>query len=354
MTKTLLPLLLLTGSVVAQNAFTSPAGLLTTEGSSIHDYILFQYNDMTFQQLDETSVGGTAGVVQRIAWRRDSAAAANASYAARTMDIEVVLSNAVKPGAISTLYGANFRGTPLTAFTRKSVNLPDWTQQPTTQPAPFDLVLQLDTPWVYLAQDPYLWQVKTWNNTAAATYGNDFQATAGSTGSRNAGTVLGTGCVATGQLAPMALTATITNVATSFNFEYGVTNAPATVPVLLLIGATDPNLSLPGLCAGLRTMPTLQVPMGISDASGTIPGFNVGTIAHSPGVIGATIYSQAVAVDGGLPGLQLALSNGRSNVIPADPATAPAPVTRVYGYRLSAGSMRAPSFWTGGIVTRLD
>jgi hypothetical protein len=29
-------------------------------------------------------------------------------------------------------------------------------------------------------------------------------------------------------------------------------------------------------------------------------------------------------------------------------------VTRLYGYQLASGAMRAPSAWTGGIVTRFD
>lgn len=44
------------------------------------------------------------------------------------------------------------------------------------------------------------------NNSSAADYGNDLQSASGSTGSSNTGTVLGTGCIATGQTAAMALT----------------------------------------------------------------------------------------------------------------------------------------------------
>ena len=74
MTTKLLPLLLLASGIAAQSAITSPAGLLTTEGSSSHDYILWRYDEMTYQQLDETSVGQGPLAFQRIAWRRDGVA----------------------------------------------------------------------------------------------------------------------------------------------------------------------------------------------------------------------------------------------------------------------------------------
>ena len=49
----------------------------------------------------------------------------------------------------------------------------------------------------------------------------------------------------------------------------------------------------------------------------------------------------------------ITLSNGRSNTFPTQPSS-PTMTSRVYGYRLASGSFRAPSAWTGGIVTRFD
>jgi hypothetical protein len=354
MTTKLLPLLLLASGIAAQSAITSPAGLLNTEGSSSHDYILWRYDEMTYQQLDETSVGQGPLAFQRIAWRRDGVAAANTAYTARTMDVEIVLATAVKPGTISTVYADNYVGTPVTAFARRSVNLPDWTQPPAAAPAPFDLVLQLDSPWVYTGLNPYLYEVRTWNNTSAANYGNDFQSTTGTTGSTNSGTIVGTGCVSTGQTTAMALTASIFNNTQKFRFTYGVLRAPATQPVVLFIAAANSNLTIPGLCTTLIAQPTLQVPLGVSTAAGTISNFIVDNIRYSAPAIGATLFSQAVALDTGRAAneLPVSLSNGRSNVFPADPVLNP--VTRVYGYRISPTSVRAPSSWTGGIVTRFD
>ncbi|MBK8974452.1 MAG: hypothetical protein IPM29_00855 [Planctomycetes bacterium] len=330
--------------------FTSPAGYLTLEGSSNHDYILFKYDEMRWQQLDDTSVGIAPTLVQRVSWRRDGTSAPDPTWVARTMDVEVVLSNSVPAAGVSVDFAGNYSGAPTTAFVMKPVNLPDWTQPPATTPAPFDLILQLDVPWVYTGQESFLWEVRTRNNTSGSDYGNDFQSVSGSKQSPNAGAAIGAGCIATGQSAAMALAGRLENQLTRFRLGYDLTNGPASTPAFVNIDAVNSNLSVPGLCATIVAVPTLTVPLGMTDATGAASvGLNVPQI---PGLVGATIYAQGLAIDAGL-GYGLALSNGRSNTFPTAPAT-PVGVTRVYGYRLPAGTMRAPSSWTGGIVTRFD
>ena len=341
------------GTALSAQAFTSPAGYVTTEGSSNHDYILFRYSDLRWQQLDATSIGQAPTPIQRISWRRDGVAAANTAWAARTLDVGVHLSNAVTPGAISESFDANYSGTPVLAFASRPVNLPDWTQPPAAAPAPFDFNLQLDAPWVYMGTEPFLWEVRVTNNVTATNYGNDFQSIPGSTGSSNTGTAVGTGCVATGRTAAMALACSAKNQFTRFRLGYGLTNAPASTPAILFIDGTNSNLTIPGLCSTLVALPTLQLPMGNTDAAGALSTFSIENIPFQQSTVGVTLFSQAVAVDVGQAGLPIAVSNGRSNVFPATPAT-PCLVTRVYEYRLSATSMRAPSVWTGGIVAQFD
>jgi len=136
--------LLISGALAAQG-FTSPAGYTTTEGSSNHDYILFKYNDLRWQQLDATSVGQVPFLIQRISWRRDGVTGADPTWIARTIDVGAVLSNSVLPGAISEGYAANYSGTPTNVFISRPVNLPDWTAN-LGSPAPFNLSLPLDLP----------------------------------------------------------------------------------------------------------------------------------------------------------------------------------------------------------------
>jgi len=343
----------LTAGVVSAQGFTSPAGYLTTEGSSNHDYILFKYDDMRWQQLDDTSLNQPATNVQRISWRRDGTSGADPAWTARTIDIEVVLSHSVPAGSISERFPANYTGNTATVFASRPVNLPDWTQPPAATPAPWDLVLQLDTPWPYAGTSPYLWEVRVRNNQSASDYGNDFQSISGTTGTSNSGTLLGTGCTATGQTSSMALSSTIKNQVTRFRIAYNLTNGPITQPAYVNLDLSNANLTVPGLCTTVFATPLIPIPLGTTDASGDVQGFSIENIAFNPALVGVQLYSQAIALDPGQPGIPVALSNGRLNTIPSTPAN-PASVTRGYAYRLSTGSMRSPSVWTGGIVTRLD
>src|SRR5690606_14208122 len=95
--------------------FTSPDNLLTTEGSSNHDYILFKYDDLTWQQLDSTSVGQAPFNIQRIAWRRDAVTGFDPTCIARPIDIGVHLPDSVLPGANSEDFSANYKSAPVNA-----------------------------------------------------------------------------------------------------------------------------------------------------------------------------------------------------------------------------------------------
>ena len=119
------------------------------------------------------------------------------------------------------------------------------------------------------------------------------------------------------------------------------------------IDFVNSNLPVPGLCANVIAVPTISFGVGMSDIAGTVPELALENIPFNAALIGTTIYSQALAPDFGQPVLPFALSNGRSHTFPSTPAT-PATATRVYGYRLASGAMRAPSVWTGGIVALFD
>jgi hypothetical protein len=205
---------------------------------------------------------------------------------------------------------------------------------------------------VHLGQQSLLWEVRTANNFSASDYGNDFQSMSGSTPTSNSGTVVGTGCVAGGQSAAMALAASVYNQVTRFRIAYSLTNGPINTPVFANIDLVNSNLSIPGLCANIVAAPTVPFMLGQTDQTGAV-ALNLESIPFDPNAVGITLYSQAIALDPTQPSLPFALSNGRSNVVPNTP-TSPAQVTRLYGYQLASGAMRAPSAWTGGIVTRFD
>jgi hypothetical protein len=210
----------------------------------------------------------------------------------------------------------------------------------------------LDQPWVYTGLKPLLWELRITNNASAADYGNDFQTLTGSTSTLNSGTVVGTGCIATGQATAMALTTSVKNQFIRFRIGFGIARAVVSSPVLVMIAGSNSNLPVPGLCTSLIAMPILLVSIGTADATGAITEFAIANIPAA-GLVGGVFFAPALCPDFGQGGIPVALSNGRQSTFPA-PAATPARVTRVYGYRLTATSMRAPSVWTGRIVTLLD
>ena len=343
----------LTTSLAAQGpTFTSPYGFDTVEGSSKHDYILFSYNRMRWQQMDSTAIGTGAKVLRSIAWRRDATSAATAQYTARTLDIAILMADAQPVAATSTNFDSNYLRPPTTVFTLKSVNLPDWTAPPATTPAPFNAKLTFDVPWVYLGQSAFLWEVRADNNTGiGSTYGNDFQSQSGSLSfGTNTGTALGTGCVVGGQAAPFQLDCTINNYATNFRITATASRGPASAPTVLHVDVSNANLTVPGLCATVLALPRLSLAMGNTNAMGTAT-LLVDNIPWNPTIVGAQLFLQAAALDASQPVIPIALSNGRQNTVPTTPN--PPGTSRIYEYWITT-SMRAPSAWTGGLIAQFE
>jgi len=345
---------LLAGGLCAQSYFTSPAGLLTTEGSSNHNYILFRYNQMRWQQIDSTSVGTAYGNISGIAWRRDATGATNSAYAARTVDMVVLLADGVGVGEVGTDYDNNYLGTPTavvgTIGNPRTVNLPDWTQQPPSAPAPFDAVVAFDQTWSYSGVNNLLWEVRGDNNSQVGTnYQNDFEATAGSFSSSSTGTATGTGCTATNRTSAFAISTTFYNYATSMEIRYSCTNAEPSMPVFAFLGFADPNLNI-GLCANLRTSAEVSLPLGVSSSTGSVASMYF-PIPYVAQLIGTPTFSQLACPDAGFSP-PVILSSGRMVAMPADPSLPS--VARVYQYTVNGTSLVDSGPWTGGIVTRFQ
>ena len=334
--------------------FTSPYGFDTTEGNTNHDYILFSYNKMRWQQMDSTAVGTGAKVMRSLAWRRDSTSTARSGWIARSVDITLILAEAQPIGATSIDFNANYAGTPTTVFTTKTVQLPDWTAVPPTPPAAFDVKLTFDVPWVYFAVRNFLWEVRADNNTGVGSgYGNDFQTQPGTlTFSTNPGTALGTGCVATGRSSPFMLTGSVNNYATAFRITMNATNGPANAPAALHLDVSNANLTLPSLCTTIYALPLVVLSLPNTNAGGDTT-LLLDNLPFNAALVGTNLYFQAAALDAGIPYVPAALTNGRHHTVPTTPVVPGC--SRIYEYLISPpNNMRAPSSWTGGMIAQFE
>jgi hypothetical protein len=212
--------------------------------------------------------------------------------------------------------------------------------------------MKFDRPYVYLGKDAFLWEVRYTANTSTANYPFDFQYVGtSSTYNSNSGTVLGTGCTATGRTSPATLSMTWYNYGNKFKYTRSVYNMPANSPVILFMDFMNSNLSVPGLCTTLYAMPTLVITGGTPTSSTGSASQTVDNIPHVPGLGGAKLYFQALCLDSAQPGFPFALSYGREITFPND--VLPPQVIRNYHYKISAaGSLVTSGPWNGGIITR--
>ncbi|MCB9868641.1 MAG: hypothetical protein H6836_06425 [Planctomycetes bacterium] len=353
MTKTSLSILLagLLCPAFATAQVTSPNGFLSTEGGTNHGYILGNRLGLTWQQID-ASLRNVVFPAQSIAWRRDAVTAANTEFGARTMEVEIFLANSDLT-KITTNHSANYVGTPTNVVTKKTVNAPDWTNPPTTTPAPFNFVVPFDTNYVHGGVWDFLWEVRVTKNSYAGSaftnYPYDFHYvvpsgsfSAAPTASNN--TKLGTGCT----IGSAAFThdTILYNHAIKFRLQQSVTAAPANAPIAAYIGLQDLNVPVPGWCERVRTDTTFLLPLGTSDATGSATS-TIDNIKYDATLIGFPLYSQTFAPYSG----SVALSNGVKFAAGTDPNYPK--VGRVYSYIVGTGTTTSGP-WTGGIVTRFQ
>jgi hypothetical protein len=313
--------MLIAASLSAQQwTDTSPKGVLTTEGNAT----FFHWGaNRRFQQLDRTHVG-TPRLIRSVAWRRDGNGG-GATAVAMTLDLEVKLGNAKSWTLIDGKFDNNFRTTPTIVFSKKQVNVPDWTQAPPMPPAAHDFVALFDgaTIFVYTGVDPLIIDFTCENPslTTGRTMDRDFgQPTWGFSSS------LGAGCQVTGRASTFAHSIRMENggpllPATGMHMQVSGTNAPSVGPVFLSIAANDANLGIPGLCTNLRAAPGILLPLAMAEANGDVPGVML-QFPYAVALQGATIYTQLYSIDPGQTGIPVSLSNGAATVMPSTfPAT---------------------------------
>lgn len=327
--KSTLPLLVLAitaGSALAQPTirYLTPLGAEFFEGNSSSDIMFGNWGPATrVQQIDNNLTGNLLPIITYIGWRRNGAGNVGAP---KTTDVTVTMSHA-DYNLVGATYASNYKDPPVVVFARKPVNLPDWNTPATVSPSPMDAVLFLDVPFAYNGTDALLYDVQNENNPLGI-YTQDWSSgtLAHTYGAYPA--ELGGSCT-TPNGAMLQRTAARAN-ATVLEFGFGVSGAPSSVPLVLSLGATDPNTGLPGLCGRIRAFPDITLPLGTSDAAGALAlSFPLST-GWQPFYANRILYTQVLAPDASQPGLPLALSNGLAVTTPATGAPGQINVKRIY------------------------
>lgn len=345
-----LSVLLAGGALAAQSFTVLPNPTYATADGNTFLSTLFAFPNARFQQVDGSLRTGLPLVdIDQIAWRRDATFAA-ATATARTATVEVRVGQGNR-ATFGRDFDANYANAPTVVFTARPVNLPSWATLPPTNPAPFDVVLAFDQKVTYSGLTDLIYEVRVSNGSVASftSYPQDM-ATPSYTSA--IGAIVGTGCLNAPSTTLRMGHNTLFEVSQTFvSFGFNTYDAPPSAPITLLLGTSDPNLTLAGVCGPLRSNATLILPLASTDATGFMDYQRL-EVPFLGSLLGLRLFTQTLAPNAQQAGIQATLSNGRNTAVPA---TQGGPwIPALYTYNTSSATAATGSTPTrGGYVTRL-
>ncbi|MEZ5964233.1 MAG: hypothetical protein R3F56_10345 [Planctomycetota bacterium] len=336
---------------LAQTFTVSPIAFAAREGNSTLSYIFTTAPNNTQQVHGD--LRGPARLVTALSFRRDGVSTATTGLS-RTIDMEIDVGEA-DFAHVGITYANNYVSPPVNVFTRKLVSTTDWTMVPPVPPAPFDFTLTFDVPFFYTGFTDFAWQMKCYSNSGAS---NDtVRVDLGSPAFTNSPSPgFGTACTSTGATQSYQLLGTMgTNINPEFRWSVQGFPTPANCALnVLLVGSSNPNLTVPGLCTTLNCSAEITLPMPASDANGTwtLPLFY---IPFQNSLVGASFFEQAFSFDPGQSGLPLVGTVARQLTFQPPPASGDAAMIKsVRNFTAGAtGAADGQSISEGGFVTQL-
>ncbi len=344
--------LLVSAAAIAQSYSVSPPAHANTQGNASNPIPFYNANARYMQIHGDLK--GTPRVMQGMSIRRGQVGT-QTNATARTLDLTVLMANS-NIQTTSTTFAANYLGTPTVVKPKGTVNFPDWTASGGT-PEPWTIVIPFTAPWPYLGTNDLLWEWLVENNTGStlAYYADIYSGLTGPNQDMTQATqtAIGTGCTATGQSRPMTVSARsyTSNALQGFYFRATGSSGPLNAPSNMMIGIVNPNLTVPGLCTNLYTLPMWYFPTTSHNTTGSITMPDV-LVPWNPGYQGAKLYTQAISLDAGQTGLPLALSNGLETVIPAMTPPGSSPIVRIFDLNSATATTAIVNYYAYGLIVR--
>ena len=188
-------------------------------------------------------------------------------------------------------FARTFVKAPIRVFSRKPISLPDLRAVPQSLPG-FRVRIPFDRPYAHDGANDLGFELRVFSTTSQGDYPIDVH---GEIKSVHATTVVvGTGC----QTQNGVFSFDASYVSNGPNSELGLRaqGAIANSALFLMLGTRDPNLSLKGLCANMRTIARRTLLVGRSDAKGNLTT-RIRVAPWSPSLIGAKWTAQMLAFD---------------------------------------------------------
>lgn len=282
-----------------------PVWYAEAEGENTHT--LPPFGAPIVQQINDEA-NGLQFAARSMTFRRDGLT--GVGNGPTTVEVEVLMGGGDFAGFGFNL-AQNWRSSPVTVFTRKSLQLPDWTNAPgCSLVAPFDAPLPFDVPYAHDGLNALLWEMHQYSGTPAG-----FADLATSPGFGTGNEIwaqirrLGTGCAtSTSGTSPLGMQTEariFLDNGGNGTLSLGTCAAPTFAGSFVLLGDSDPALTVPGLCTQLHSSATVVVPVGTTGAAGRVV-FQTRLGSWNPAYAGLSLFAQALALDSTQAGLPVA------------------------------------------------
>ena len=297
----------------------------------------FPFNSTTVRRYLQLhgDLGAGAKIINKLAWRQICGTGAGGGARTMVLDLYVGTGRPVRNTQFN--FDANYTSPKTQVLTMQTVNWgPVGPQSPCPTPSPFETAMSLPISpafvFVGTGTNSFIWEVAVHSNTGGSIPTQLYATT----------NVAGTSSITAPGCGTMAHGATLYDHGGILSMNFTVSAGPPSAPSVLALGATNPALNVPGLCAPLLTDMALVLPIGVLSATGTITTAQAeqSTFVLSNILNGGTLFSQVHSLDmaSTFP-IPVASSNGRSTLAPAA-GTNPGLIARVLN---SAGGVTATS-----------
>jgi len=317
-----------------QTELVFPTWYVEAEGENTHS--LPPFGAPTVQQVNDEAAG-MQFVARSMTFRRDGPL--GGGNGPTTVEVEVLMGGGDFAGFWFNL-AQNWRGSPATVFTRKNLQLPDWTSAAACSlVAPFDAPLPFDVPYAHDGVNALLWEMRFYSGSPAGVAdlatspgfgaGNEIWAQ-----TRRLGTGCATNTSGTSPLGMQTEARIFLDNGGNGTLSLGTCAAPSFASSFVLLGDSDPALAVPGFCTQLRSNAAVVVPIGSSGAAGRV-FVQTGLGPWNPAYSGLRLFAQALALDSSQPGLPVAGGYGVRLTLPPS-AQKPLAVKTVASFGTSA------------------
>ena len=266
------------------------------------------------------------------------------SSSARTIVLECHMGPCTARNALPA-FASNYTAAPTNVYLLKPTNLPDWTANQGS-PSPWSVVLRHDAPYVHLGNADLAWEWRVHGTTLPGPYVADAYR---STVPDNVDRAFGNGCVASGNAAAMAIeVSTIYDLPSdSLRFTWTVTNGVAGARTAFLLGATNPNVAVLGLCTNLYSSGEAVLAV-TAEGAGTAVLRNI-AVVYQPSLLGTKLYAQGACPDSGRStGLPFSATGGLETTIGARPVM----IRRIWANDVNAAVGQVTEGYPFGLITR--